>query len=76
MTAIDWEGLLRRALAPQAMGGLGLTPGQFWSLSPVELRLMLGAARGPQALGRAGMRAMMARFPDGAGGKGDGDAGA
>lgn len=35
---IDWPGLIRAGL-----GQLGLAPEVFWRLTPVELRIMLGA---------------------------------
>lgn len=60
---LDWPGLMRAGLH-----GLGLTPGAFWALTPVELMLMLG--RAPSAPGsgsgmtRAGLADLMARFPD------------
>lgn len=55
---LDWGGLMRAGIA-----GLGLRPREFWALTPGELALMLGEPRG-QALGRAGLAALMARYPD------------
>lgn len=55
----DWPGLMRAGLT-----GLGLTPAQFWALTPAELMLMLGEAQGPAPMGRAGLDALAARFPD------------
>jgi uncharacterized phage protein (TIGR02216 family) len=46
------------------MQGLRLTPDQFWHLTPAELRLMLGQAAGQGALGRDGLVALMAAYPD------------
>ena len=36
--SIDWAGLMRVGLH-----GLRLEPGAFWRLTPVELRMMMGA---------------------------------
>ena len=55
---IDWPGLMRVGLH-----GLGLTPAEFWRLSPVELRIMLGAEQAP-ALTRARFEELAAAFPD------------
>lgn len=55
---IDWPGLMRVGLQ-----GLGLTPAEFWQLSPVELRIMLGADQAP-ALTRARFEELAAAFPD------------
>lgn len=55
----DWPGLMRAG-----MRGLGLTPAQFWALSPAELMLMLGEPAGAAPMGRAGLEALAARFPD------------
>lgn len=59
MTTIDWPGLMRAGLH-----GLGLTPAEFWRLTPVELKIMLGAERIPHALTRVGLEALAAAFPD------------
>lgn len=59
MTGIDWPGLMRVALH-----GLGLRPDQFWQLTPVELRLMLGADQSAPALTRARLDELAAAFPD------------
>lgn len=56
---IDWPGLMRTG-----MQGLGLTPDQFWRLSPVELRIMLGADRAAPALTRARFEELASAFPD------------
>ena len=59
MNRIDWAGLLRAGLL-----GLRLTPEAFWRLTPVELRMMLGADRGGPALTRARLEELAAAFPD------------
>jgi uncharacterized phage protein (TIGR02216 family) len=46
------------------MGRLGLTPDQFWRLSPVELRIMLGAEAGVPPLTRARLEELAAAYPD------------
>jgi uncharacterized phage protein (TIGR02216 family) len=46
------------------MQGLGLTPAVFWALTPAELLLMLGETGGAAPMGRAGLEALAARFPD------------
>jgi len=55
---MDWAGLMRAGMV-----GLGLTPDQFWRLTPAELRLMLG----PQAaapISRDRLNELAARWPD------------
>ncbi len=47
------------------MTGLRLTPDQFWALTPAELRLMLGQGAGQSPMGRKGLDALMAAWPDG-----------
>lgn len=59
MNGIDWPSLMRAGLE-----GLRLTPDQFWRLTPAELRLMLGQAAGQSPLGRSGLEALMAAWPD------------
>jgi uncharacterized phage protein (TIGR02216 family) len=56
MSAIDWGGALRAALA------LGLTPDAFWRLSLAEWRLLTAA---PPAATRADLARLMADHPDG-----------
>ncbi|SLN21717.1 hypothetical protein PSA7680_00819 [Pseudoruegeria aquimaris] len=58
--ALDWPGLLRLGLH-----GLGLRPEEFWRLTPHELRLMAGVEASAQPMGRAGLDALLARYPDG-----------
>lgn len=60
-----WQPLLRAGLR-----GLGLTPEQFWALTPAELRLMLGEESGGRPMGRARLDELIAAFPDEV--KGDG----
>jgi uncharacterized phage protein (TIGR02216 family) len=56
----DWPGLLRLGL-----GQLRLRPDQFWSLTPVELLLLLGVEGGGEApLGRARLEELVRQFPD------------
>lgn len=68
MSGTDWGALMRAGL-----GGLGLPPGVFWAMTPVELaRALEGAglvpAPGRRSPGRAALEAMMARYPDAGGG--------
>ena len=58
-SGIDWPGLMRAG-----MSGLGLSPDAFWRLTPVELKIMLGADRGAPALTRARLDELAAAFPD------------
>ena len=59
MSLIDWAGLMRGGLQ-----GLGLTPDAFWRLTPIELRIMLGAENTAPPLTRARLAEMAAAFPD------------
>lgn len=59
MKRIAWHRLMRLGLVQ-----LGLRPGEFWSLTPAELMLMAGGGTGQEALTRAGLEALAARFPD------------
>jgi uncharacterized phage protein (TIGR02216 family) len=68
MGAIDWPGLMRAGLH-----GLGLRPDQFWRLTPVELRMMLGADAGMPPLTRARLDELAAAFPDAKKGQDHGD---
>lgn len=67
MTAIDWPGLMRAGL-----GQLRLTPDQFWRLTPVELRMMLGIEAAQPPLTRARLEELAAAFPDLEKGRADG----
>lgn len=57
---IDWPGLMRAGLH-----GLGLRPEEFWRLTPLELRIMLGAEQAALPLTRARLAELAAAFPDG-----------
>lgn len=59
MNGIDWPGLLRSGLH-----GLGLAPEAFWRLTPVELRIMLGAELLMPPLTRARLEELARRYPD------------
>lgn len=59
MTTIDWPALMRAGL-----GMLHLPPDQFWRLTPIELRLMLGVDPGTHPLTRARLEELAAAFPD------------
>lgn len=43
---------------------LGLTPADFWALTPWELRVMAGQGGAQAPLSRAALEALVARFPD------------
>jgi uncharacterized phage protein (TIGR02216 family) len=62
VSAFDWPALLRTGLQQ-----LGLKPREFWDLTPLELRLMLGDAPDRRPLGRSRLEALMQAFPDAAG---------
>jgi uncharacterized phage protein (TIGR02216 family) len=64
---IDWPGLMRAGL-----GGLGLEPAVFWGLTPVELRMMLGADQAAPPLTRARLDELARAFPDAVRGQADG----
>ncbi len=55
----DWPALMRAGFQ-----GLALRPDQFWALTPAELLMMMGEGQGPAPMGRAGLEALAARFPD------------
>lgn len=63
----DWPALMRAGIQ-----GLGLRPAEFWALTPVELRLMLGERQGVQPMARAGLEALLRAFPDRQGEMSDG----
>lgn len=67
MTGFDWPALMRAGLH-----GLRLTPGQFWALTPAELRVMLGEAQGMAPMAREGLEALMRAWPDRIGDGNDG----
>lgn len=56
---LDWPELMRVGLH-----GLGLTPDIFWTLTPVELQLMLGATSVNKPMLSEGLAALMAAYPD------------
>ena len=65
---LDWPGLMRAG-----MQGLGLRPEEFWALTPVELRLMLGRdGSGSVPLARARLDELLRAYPDQKGGMKDG----
>ena len=55
----DWPALMRAG-----MRGLGLSPAQFWDLTPAELQLLLGEGAGGKPMGRDRLTELMAAFPD------------
>lgn len=55
---IDWAGLMRIGLRD-----LGLTPAQFWSLTPRELAVVAGREAAAGCDGAA-LAALMRAFPD------------
>lgn len=59
MSGIDWVGLMQVGLH-----GLGLRPRDFWALTPVELRIKLGAAASAAPLSRARLEDLARAFPD------------
>ena len=59
----DWLGLMRVGIV-----GRGLTPAQFWALTPAELMLMSGRGGAAAPLSRAGLDALAALYPDNDGG--------
>lgn len=65
---LDWPGLMRAGLH-----GLGLQPHEFWALTPVELRLMLGRdGTGTAPLARDRLEELLREFPDETEGSHDG----
>ncbi len=59
MTGLDWPALMRAGLQ-----GLRLEPSTFWSLTPAELRLMLGETADQRPMLKAGLEALMDAWPD------------
>jgi len=59
VTRIAWPELMRLGLV-----GLGLMPHVFWALTPAELMLIAGVGAGREAMTRAGLEALVSRFPD------------
>ena len=64
MRGLDFTGLLRAAISPPNLGGLGLTPQVFWALTPIELRVMLGREGGGALMSRARLDELTAAYPD------------
>lgn len=58
---------MRAALGPASQGGLGMRPADFWALTPIELRLMLGREMGGPLMNRARLDELAAAYPDGKG---------
>ncbi|SEN03740.1 phage conserved hypothetical protein [Pseudorhodobacter antarcticus] len=56
---MDWAGLMQVGLHV-----LGLAPADFWRLTPVELRIKLGAAAVAAPLSRARLEDLARAFPD------------
>ncbi len=56
---LDWSGLLKVGLLH-----LRLKPDEFWALTPIELRLMIGDDPDLAPLGRSQLDALMAAYPD------------
>lgn len=57
---LDWPGLMRVGLRQ-----LGLRPGEFWALTPLELMVLLGLeGDGAAPLGRARFEELIRQFPD------------
>lgn len=50
------------------MRGLGLSPRDFWQLTPAELVLLLGGGDGAAPLNRDRLEELARAFPDGNGG--------
>lgn len=67
MSAVDWPALMRAGLR-----GLGLSPAEFWALTPFELEMMLGGPGGLAPLRRARLDELMRDFPDAGEGGADG----
>ena len=61
---MDWPGLLRVGIGPARLGGLGLTPAQFWALTPAELALMIGPAPAGRPMDRDGLNRLLRDWPD------------
>ncbi len=59
MTGIDWAALMQVGLH-----GLGMQPDAFWRLTPVELRIKLGAQAGTAPLTRTRLDELARAFPD------------
>lgn len=69
MSRIAWAKLMRAGVVE-----MGLSPEAFWALTPAELMLMAGQETG-RTMTRAGLDALIARFPDRMEGGSDGGSG-
>lgn len=58
MPGFDWS-----ALHGFALRELRLKPAEFWALTPFEFATMVGPG-GPAPMGKEGLAALMAQFPD------------
>lgn len=56
---LDWPALMQAGLF-----GLRLRPAEFWSLTPIELSIMLGAEAKSKPLTRHRLEELAAAFPD------------
>lgn len=56
---LDWPGLMRAG-----MTGLKLRPDEFWNLTPIELKLLLGEQARAIAMDRTGLSNLMSDYPD------------
>lgn len=56
---IDWPSLMRAGL-----GGLRLSPGAFWSLTPRELAAILGSSAAIAPMTRDRLQSLVRQFPD------------
>ncbi|GAA6179031.1 MULTISPECIES: rcc01693 family protein [unclassified Shimia] len=59
MATFDWPALMAAGLR-----GLGLSPAEFWALTPVELAVKLGNGDVRAAMTRAGFDALLQAYPD------------
>jgi uncharacterized phage protein (TIGR02216 family) len=59
MSGFDWLALMHAG-----MRGLGLSPAEFWALTPAELRLLLGGDPTNAPLARARLDELLAAYPD------------
>ena len=59
MSHFDWPALQRAGIR-----GLGLTPADFWRLTPADFRLMLGIDGQDAPLSRKGLEALSRAYPD------------
>ncbi|HHB80884.1 MAG TPA: phage tail assembly chaperone [Aliiroseovarius sp.] len=64
----DWPALMRLGLV-----GLGLSPAEFWALTPSELVLKLGLDNAQAPMGRARLQELAQAFPDHVSGLNEGE---